>query len=667
MLPLERADPIRIGPYRLLARLGEGGMGTVFLAESDGGRRVALKAIRRGFAHEPGFRARFVREIETASMVRSPFIARVVDAEPGDGGAQPWVATEYVPGPSLQQLVSEQGPLPLRSAGALALGLARALRTVHEAGLVHRDVKPSNLLITVEGPRLIDFGVARLVDAASTGGLTRTGSSVGSPGYMSPEQVLGNELSPLSDVFGLGGVLVFATTGRLPFPVADSANQHALMFAVVQAEPTLEGVPPELRETVVDCLGKDPATRPAAAALAERLGGHAAALDGEEDGGDAEPWLPARALAQVARISGRALAQGEWRPSGDAEAAYSPTVTAGPGAAPAAPAAPVPPPPAHSPTTLTASGPAAAPGPAGDGGTPPPAVPAQSRQPHPASGPPAADPGPDAGPRRYVRAEPVPGTHPYTRPPSGAPGYHGASSWPQPPGHGPRSLTGLATALYWLFGIYLAFKLVSIAMYASFADTVGTWKADDWALWVDVDREVGDLDALLSLELLYLTAVSVVWLVWFWRVRYNAGLFAPHEHRHSSAMAVGGWFIPFGFWVIPARIARDAWYASLPERSRGRPGERSTTPGLPWPGRALLGWWWAASIAASIAAFALVLVVAGIGDAPDRDAGVIDFERMSSLAAFGNLLHVLCMPMAVLSIVVVRRLTELQEYRAYHL
>jgi serine/threonine protein kinase len=278
-----------------------------------GGQRVALKSIRLGVAHEPGFRARFAREIETARMVSSPFIAPVVDAEPGDGGREPWVATAYVPGPSLQQLVAGQGTLPVRSAGALALGLARALEAVHAAGLVHRDLKPSNVLVTVEGPRLIDFGVARLVDSPSTGGLTRTGTSVGSPGYMSPEQVLGSELSALSDVFGLGGVLVFATTGALPFPVADTANQHALMFAVVQDEPSLDGVPAQLREIGAECLAKETGARPEAAALVARLAAYATALDGAEDGGDAEPWLPARALAEVARISGRALAQGEWR------------------------------------------------------------------------------------------------------------------------------------------------------------------------------------------------------------------------------------------------------------------------------------------------------------------------------------------------------------------
>ena len=337
MWPLDQADPARIGPYRLLARLGEGGMGTVYLAVGGGGERVALKSIRYGFTEDPDFRVRFAREIEAASLVRAGGIAQVVAAEPGADGQRPWVATEFVPGLPLQRLVATQGPLPAASAGALAAGLARALEAVHAAGLVHRDVKPSNILLTVEGPRLIDFGVAKLVDASTGGGLTRTGASVGSPGYMSPEQVLGRALTPASDVFGLGGVLVFAATGRLPFPVPDPTNQHALMYAVVQDSPALDDVPDELRPLVAECLAKDPA-------LASRLAPYAALLDGDGNGAGsagagagavfADPWLPARALAEVARISGRAAAQGEWRPGGaGGEAAGSTPEPVGPGPA----------------------------------------------------------------------------------------------------------------------------------------------------------------------------------------------------------------------------------------------------------------------------------------------------------------------------------------------
>ncbi|MFG3406754.1 DUF4328 domain-containing protein [Streptomyces sp. NPDC048142] len=390
MWPLDQADPARIGPYRLLARLGEGGMGTVYLAEGGGGERVALKSIRYGYTEDPDFRVRFAREIEAASLVRAEGIAQVVDAEPGAGGQRPWVATEFVPGLPLQRLVAAQGPLPARSAGALAAGLARALEAVHAAGLVHRDVKPSNILLTVEGPRLIDFGVAKLVDASTGGGLTRTGASVGSPGYMSPEQVLGRTLSPASDVFGLGGVLVFATTGRLPFPVPDSTNQHALMYAVVQDAPELDHVPAELRPLVAECLAKEHTDRPGAPALAARLAPYAALLD---DSAEAEPWLPARAIAEVARISGRAASQGEWRPEGDGGGAVGSGGGAGGVAGPPEPGD------AGRPAT---GGPADSPsGTPGPGDRPPasPAAPGDPRPgpdtPEPGDGPPGSHPAGD--------------------------------------------------------------------------------------------------------------------------------------------------------------------------------------------------------------------------------------------------------------------------------
>ncbi|XXZ49283.1 serine/threonine-protein kinase [Streptomyces cavourensis] len=474
MWPLDQADPARIGPYRLLARLGEGGMGTVYLAVGGGGERVALKSIRYGFTEDPDFRVRFAREIEAASLVRAGGIAQVIAAEPGADGQRPWVATEFVPGLPLQRLVATQGPLPAASAGALAAGLARALEAVHAAGLVHRDVKPSNILLTVEGPRLIDFGVAKLVDASTGGGLTRTGASVGSPGYMSPEQVLGRALTPASDVFGLGGVLVFAATGRLPFPVPDSTNQHALMYAVVQDSPALDDVPDELRPLVAECLAKDPADRPDAPALASRLAPYAALLDGDGNGDGsagagagaafADPWLPARALAEVARISGRAAAQGEWRPGGaGGEAAGStpepvgpgqaagsgagagspsepPAASAAAGSAPSAPPAaghtpsappvpghrqPVSPPPppsaplAYVPTIAAAPGPAPQAAPRPPGSVPPPTPPerpAAAPPPGPRNRPPHRRTPPD--PTTYVRSRPPPRHHarPRTRP-----------------------------------------------------------------------------------------------------------------------------------------------------------------------------------------------------------------------------------------------------------
>ncbi|MEE1927165.1 DUF4328 domain-containing protein [Streptomyces sp. TRM 70351] len=657
MWPLDQADPVRIGPYRLLARLGEGGMGTVFLAEGDGGERVALKSIRHGYAEEPGFRARFAREIQTAGMVRAEGVARVVNAEPGDGGQRPWVATEFVPGVSLQRLVATQGPLPARSAGALAVGLARALGAVHAAGLVHRDVKPSNILLTVEGPRLIDFGVARLVDASTGGGLTRTGASVGSPGYMSPEQVLGRSLAPASDVFGLGGVLVFAATGDLPFPVEDASSQHALMFAVVQQDPSLGRVPAELRATVAECLAKEPAGRPPAPALAERLSAYAAVLDDGAKAPGGEPWLPARALAEVARISGRAVAQGEWRPAGGGAGGPGDGGGGGAGepAAPARPAAP-PPPPGGLPyvPTLTA--------PAGSAPQAPPHAP----PPAPAPEPPAVRPGPagQSAPGRphYVRPEPAAAPRPPHAPVHRAP-VPPASPWATRPTalHSPE---GMATALSWVYGIYLAFKCVAAVLHVGFAGELGDWRTADFALWTDIDELVRNAATVVLADSLLGLAAGVLTLTWFWRVRVNAEVFAPGEHRYSPGMAVGSWFIPLANLVIPGKIAFDVWYASLQDRDRGGPGQRGWQTSRWWPGRRLLAWWWACFVLLSLALCVTLLVPDLLEASVDRGNGIIDFDRMIAVSYWAAFLHLLCVPGIALSVSVIRRLTELQELRA---
>ncbi|MFE3476392.1 DUF4328 domain-containing protein [Streptomyces bacillaris] len=708
MWPLDQADPARIGPYRLLARLGEGGMGTVYLAVGGGGERVALKSIRYGFTEDPDFRVRFAREIEAASLVRAGGIAQVIAAEPGADGQRPWVATEFVPGLPLQRLVATQGPLPAASAGALAAGLARALEAVHAAGLVHRDVKPSNILLTVEGPRLIDFGVAKLVDASTGGGLTRTGASVGSPGYMSPEQVLGRALTPASDVFGLGGVLVFAATGRLPFPVPDSTNQHALMYAVVQDSPALDDVPDELRPLVAECLAKDPADRPDAPALASRLAPYAALLDGDGNGDGsagagagaafADPWLPARALAEVARISGRAAAQGEWRPGGaGGEAAGStpepvgpgqaagsgagagspsepPAASAAAGSAPSAPPAaghtpsappvpghrqPVSPPPppsaplAYVPTIAAAPGPAPQAAPRPPGSVPPPTPPER-----PAAAPPARAPEPAPAPAdparpHYVRQEPSPATPPRPAPNPAWSAQRAVF----------RSPESLAIALSWLYGVYIAFKCVAVVMHLGFAGEIGDWKKADFALWTDVEALVGKADTLILVDSLLAVAAGVTTLVWFWRVRINAEAFAPREHRYSPGMAIGSWFIPVAGWIIPGKITFDIWYASLQERHRGRPDEWGWQTTRRWPGRRLLGLWWGWVIVFSVSAsvvYFLPDVMRGAVDYPNA----IHFDRMLSAVHWGTFLNLLCIPGVALSIAVVRRLTELQDIRS---
>ena len=214
MQPLGADEPTVVGPYRLLGRLGSGGMGRVYLGRSAGGRTVAVKIVHPHFALDEEFRARFRREVEAARRVGGAWTAPVLDADPE--AAVPWVATAYAAGPSLAAAVADGGPLPAHSVRALGAGLAEALAAVHELGLVHRDVKPSNVLLTLDGPLLIDFGIARATDG--TASLTSTGVSIGSPGYMSPEQILGKGATGAADVFSLGAVLAYGRPGSRPSP-----------------------------------------------------------------------------------------------------------------------------------------------------------------------------------------------------------------------------------------------------------------------------------------------------------------------------------------------------------------------------------------------------------------------------------------------------------------
>ncbi|MFB9464636.1 serine/threonine-protein kinase, partial [Streptomyces cinereospinus] len=294
-------DPPRIGAYRLLARLGAGGMGQVYLARSDRGRTVAVKLVRAELAAQEEFRARFRQEVQAARRVGGHWTAPVLDAD--TEAAVPWVATGYVAGPSLQQVVGrEHGALPERSVRILAAGLAHALKDIHAAGIVHRDLKPSNVLVTIDGPRVIDFGIARAMETVTDGGLTRTGALVGSPGFMAPEQVRGDRITPACDVFCLGSVLAYAATGTLPFGGADS-GVHALMFRIAQEEPGLDGVPEGVADLVRDCLRKDPAARPTLDDVLRRTG----AEDTVTGGRSRDPWLPGALVAQLGRHAVRLL------------------------------------------------------------------------------------------------------------------------------------------------------------------------------------------------------------------------------------------------------------------------------------------------------------------------------------------------------------------------
>ncbi len=259
MRELQPEDPQLIGPYRLRGRLGAGGMGRVYLGLSPDGRAAAVKVIRADLAQDPEFRARFRREITVARKVSGSFTAPVIDADLD--GPVPWLATVYVPGPSLADAVSQHGPLPLRSVLALAAGLAEGLNAIHAAGVVHRDLKPANVLLAEDGPRVIDFGISRAIEASA---LTHTGLVVGSPGFMSPEQAEGRLVGPPSDIFSLGAVLAFAATGQGPF---GTGSTPALVYRVVHSLPNLNHLPAEVRPLVERCLAKDPAQRPTAAQL----------------------------------------------------------------------------------------------------------------------------------------------------------------------------------------------------------------------------------------------------------------------------------------------------------------------------------------------------------------------------------------------------------------
>ncbi|MFE6282531.1 serine/threonine-protein kinase [Streptomyces sp. NPDC057877] len=398
----------RIGQYRLLARLGSGGMGHVYLARSDRGRTVAVKLVRPELAAQEEFRGRFRREVRAARQVGGDWTAPVLDAD--TEAAVPWVATGYVAGPSLQEVVGrDHGPLPERSVRILAAGLAQALKDIHAAGIIHRDLKPSNVLVTIDGPRVIDFGIARALETVTDGGLTRTGALVGSPGFMAPEQVRGDRITPACDIFCLGSVLAYAATGILPFGGADS-GVHALMFRIAQGDPDLGTVPEGLLDLVEDCLRKDPAARPTLDEILERVG----AEDTVADGRSREPWLPGTLVAQLGRHAVRLLeTESPEAPGAEPPPEHAPTADGPPDGTPLD----------RLPTIVVGPGATAAP-------PPPPTQPAAYGHPHPAYGYPAPHPA-------YGGSTPPYGPPPLD--PTATPPYG-------PPGEPPRR-NGRTTAL----------------------------------------------------------------------------------------------------------------------------------------------------------------------------------------------------------------------------
>ncbi|MEW2083142.1 PQQ-binding-like beta-propeller repeat protein [Streptomyces sp. NPDC005283] len=263
MIPLSTGDPLRLGPYRLIGTLGEGGMGKVYFGRDNGGRKAAVKVLRPELAHDQQLAQRFVREARTAQAVTSAGVARVLGSQ--TEGGRPWIAAEFLAGPTLEEAVTAYGPLDEPGLRALAASLARTLQDIHAAQLVHRDLKPSNIVLTSRGPRVIDFGIARPEHGLT---LTTTGQVPVTPGYGAPEQVLGQRVGPAADVFSLGAVLAYAAGGQRAF---NGAHVAAVQYEVVHGEADLSRVPDQLRPLILPCLAKNPAQRPVPTQIAQAL------------------------------------------------------------------------------------------------------------------------------------------------------------------------------------------------------------------------------------------------------------------------------------------------------------------------------------------------------------------------------------------------------------
>ncbi|MDA3627045.1 serine/threonine-protein kinase [Saccharopolyspora sp. WRP15-2] len=305
--PLQPDDPREVGPYRLRNRLGRGGMGQVYLGVSPGGRLVAVKVVRPELADDANFRRRFAREVTAARAVAGFYTAPVVDADPD--ADPPWLVTAYISGPTLHEAVQQQGPLPPSAIGALGAGLAEGLGAIHAGGVVHRDLKPGNVILAEDGPRMIDFGIARAMDE------THTVDILGTPPFMSPEQATGAQVGAPGDVFSLGALLVFAATGQSPF---GAGQPQAILYRVVHEEPDLSGLselPDGLTELIAACLAKDPEARPEVPALLDSL----AALKGDTQ------WLPPGIISMITENRTATIAATKVDPRADQPPAPPPT------------------------------------------------------------------------------------------------------------------------------------------------------------------------------------------------------------------------------------------------------------------------------------------------------------------------------------------------------
>ncbi|MFE2035085.1 serine/threonine-protein kinase [Streptomyces scopuliridis] len=332
--PLAADDPTTIAGYRLAAKLGAGGMGKVYLSYTPGGRPVAIKVIRPEFGEDPEFRRRFAQEVQSAQRVQGLFTAPVIDAD--TDGARPWLATAYVPGPSLADAVVAHGALPVETVLLLIAGMAEALHVIHGAGIVHRDLKPSNVLLAVDGPRVIDFGIAYAADATA---LTGSGVTIGTPSFMAPEQAAGRRVTPATDIFALGQVAAYAATGS---PAFGEGTSHGVLYRIVHEEPDLTRVPERLKELVTRCLAKEPEARPSIAEIITIC----QSANAETVLRRPEDWLPGPITADITvRAAAPAPVQPPPPPSSAPPAGYTPPAAY----TPTTPVAPATPPPGYGP------------------------------------------------------------------------------------------------------------------------------------------------------------------------------------------------------------------------------------------------------------------------------------------------------------------------------
>jgi serine/threonine protein kinase len=439
--PLEDKDPRTVSSYRIAARLGAGGMGQVYLSYTPGGHPIAVKVIRPELGDDPGFRQRFRLEVQAAQRVQGLYTAPVIDFDTED--SRPWLATAYVPGPSLAVAVSEHGSLPVPTVLRLLAGMAEALKVIHAAGIVHRDLKPANVLLGADGPKVIDFGIARAADATA---LTGTGVTVGTPAFMSPEQAAGKEIGPASDIFALGQVGVYAALGSTAH---GEGNSHAVLYRIVHEEPDLTGLPGELG-FLARCLAKDPAQRPGPAELIELCRAASPTPLSQQGSWLPEPmtqdidrrtraWAAMRTTMSASEGSGageRADAAGSGSPVGATPVPvhHAPTEAAVPAPSPANPA--------HTPAPQAAAPP-----------TPPPYPGTYPGQQHPGQQPgPATHPGPGPGPVHptYPTAQvhPPHSLHAAPYPVQPQPGWA-----PQPPPR--KKMSGGAVALIVIAAVLL--------------------------------------------------------------------------------------------------------------------------------------------------------------------------------------------------------------------